>query len=110
MPYVFSIDDILIAGFDELGRDHNATLEKVLRICRQANLNFNKDKCLFRCTNVPFFSEQILLQGVSPDPRKVQALTEMSPPKSKRELHSLLGILNYLGKSSPATAEISEPL
>ena len=31
---VFGIaDDIVIAGFDDLGRDHNATLEKVLRIC-----------------------------------------------------------------------------
>ena len=39
IPNVFSIaDDILIAGFDELGRGHDATLDKVLRICRQANM------------------------------------------------------------------------
>ena len=49
MPNVFSIaDDILIAGFDELGRNHNATLDRMLRICREAYLNLNKDKSLFR--------------------------------------------------------------
>ena len=32
MPNVFGIvDDILIAGFDEWGRDHDGTLEKLLQ-------------------------------------------------------------------------------
>ena len=45
MPNVFSIaNDILIAEFVELGRDHDATLDKVLRICTQANLKPNKGK------------------------------------------------------------------
>ena len=38
---------ILIEGFNVMGRDNDATLNKVLRICRQANLKLNKDKCLF---------------------------------------------------------------
>ena len=41
MPNVFRIgDDILIAGFDEQGKDHEETLDKVLWICRQANLEW----------------------------------------------------------------------
>ena len=36
--------DIIIAGFQDIGRDHDATLNKVLRICRQANSKLNKDK------------------------------------------------------------------
>ena len=44
MPNVFSIaDDILIAGFDELDRDHDVTLDKMFRIYMQANLKLNKD-------------------------------------------------------------------
>ena len=71
MLSVFSIaDDILITGFYELGRDHNATLHKVQRICRQEILKLNQKKCPFRCTNMSFFSEVISWQGVSPDPRK----------------------------------------
>ena len=56
LPNVFGIaDDILIAEFDDLGRDHDAILDKVLRIYRQANQKLNKDKCLFRCTSIPLF-------------------------------------------------------
>ena len=55
---VFSIaDDILVAGFDELGRDHNMVLDKVLRKCRQENLKLNKSKFLFRCTSIPFLGK-----------------------------------------------------
>ena len=54
MPNVFGIaDDILIAGFHDLGRDHDATIDKVLRICRKVNLKPNKDKYLF--SDVPAF-------------------------------------------------------
>ena len=39
MPNAFSnANDILIAGFNEQGKDHDATLDKVLRSCRQENL------------------------------------------------------------------------
>ena len=40
------LDDILISGFDELGRDHDMTLDKVLRICKQANMKVSRDNCL----------------------------------------------------------------
>ena len=54
------VDGILIAGLDDMGRDHNATLNKILRLCRQANLKLNKDKCLFWCTSIPLFEQVIL--------------------------------------------------
>ena len=62
MPNVFGIAyGILIAGFDEQVRtNHNKTLEKVLHVCRQVNLNLNKDNCHFRCTSIPFFVKVIL--------------------------------------------------
>ena len=34
----------------------------------------------------------------------------MPVPKNKRELQAFLGIINYLGKFSPGTAEVCEPL
>ena len=47
---------------------------------------------------------------MSPDLAKVKALTDMPPPKTKRELQSFLGIINYLSKLSPMTAEVCELL
>ena len=55
----FIVDDILIVGFNDRCRDHDATFNKVLRICRQASLKVNEDKFLFWCTSIPFFREVI---------------------------------------------------
>ena len=99
MPNSFNIvDDILIAGLDEQGKDHDKTLDKVVQISRQANLKLNKDKCLFRCSSFPFFGKVTSWQSVSLDTSKVLALTEMPPPKCKKELQSFMGILKYLSK------------
>ena len=103
-------DDIPIAGINELGRYHDATLDKVLGICRGSTWRFNEDKCLFWCTSIPYFGEIVLHFGVSPDPRKVQALTNLPPARSKKELQSFLGILNYLCKFSPKGAEVCKLL
>ena len=35
---------------------------------------------------------------------------EMSLPKNKKDLQAFLGIINYLGKFSPSTTSICEPL
>ena len=57
---VFSIaDDILTAGFDEQIKDHDETLEKVLKICRQIHLKLNEDKCLFMFNTILLFGEFI---------------------------------------------------
>ena len=85
IPNGFGITyDIPIAGFGNMGRDHDPTLYKVLRICRQAKLKLNKDKCLFWHTSIPFFRDVISHNGLSPDLRKGHALTRMPPWKCKR--------------------------
>ena len=49
-------------------------------------------------------------KGVQPDLQKVKALTKMPVPKNKKELQAFLGIINYLGKFSPGTAEVCKLL
>ena len=49
-------DDILIAGLDECGKEHDEMLE-VLCICRLTNHKYNKDKCLFRCMSLSLTSQ-----------------------------------------------------
>ena len=96
---IFGIaDDILVIGYDKDGADHNKAVHNV------------PDKCHFRCTSMPFFGEVVSRQGVQPDPQKVKALTKMPAPKNKRELQSFLGVISYLGKFSPGTAEVCNPL
>ena len=108
---VFCIaDDILIIGYDKDGTDHNETVNKVLKCCQDVNLKLNKEKCHFRCMAIPFFHEVVSRDGMQPDLKKISTLTEMPAPKNKKELQAFLGIINYLWKFSPDTAEVYKPL
>ena len=98
MPIVSSTaNDVLITGFDEQGKDHDATLDRVVRVCRQTNLNLNKDKHLFRCTSIPFLWKRT-------------STTRHATAKTQERWQSFLGKLNYLSKFSPETADVCEPL
>ena len=41
---------------------------------------------------------------------KITVLTDMSAPNNKKDLKAFLGIINYLGKFSPGTADVCDPL
>ena len=111
MSNMFGItDDILVTGYDKNGADHNAAVNKVLGHCKEVNLKLNKDKCHFRHTSIPFFGKVISRDGVQSDPQKIKALMDMPAPKNKKELQAFLGILNYLGKFSPGTTDVCDPL
>ena len=42
--------------------------------------------------------------------KKIKALTDMPAPNNKKVFWAFLGIINYLGKFSPGTADVSDPL
>ena len=49
-------------------------------------------------------------EGVQQDPQNIKALTDMLVPNNKKELQAFLCIINYLGKFSPGTADVCDPL
>ena len=53
---------------------------------------------------------QIMMQGVQQDPQNIKALIDMPPPNNKKEPKVFLGIINYLGKFSPGTVDMCDPL
>ena len=89
-----------------MGRERDEILEEVIWICKKANLKRNKDKCLFLCKRILFFVEtNIVARCESQTQVKSKCKQTCLLPKMKK-----LGILNYLNKFSPATAEVCEPL
>ena len=84
LPNIFGIaDDILISDYYNDGKEQDNTLRRVLPICQKENLKFNKDKCHFRCSSVPFFDETIPRHDMRPNLRKLKALTNVSPKYKK---------------------------
>ena len=60
-----------------------------------------------RCKRIPLFRNTI---GTGPDPEKVTTFCNMIEPTDVNELHTFLGLANYLGRFTPHLGTVSEPL
>ena len=47
---------------------------------------------------------------VQPDPQKIKALDRHAGAKEQKNLQAFLGMINYLGKFTPGTADVCDPL
>ena len=112
IPGVFGIaDNLVIAGWDTNGRNHDETLKLVLEHARQKQARFNDEKMVVRCKfSIPFFSHVIGENGISPDPTKIAAVKQMSRPTDVKSLLCFLGMMNDLNRFTPCLSELTAPL
>ena len=87
-------DDMVIAGRDEVEYDRNflAFMEN----CMSNNLTLDAEKIQFKQSQVSFYGHCWSKQGISLDPKKIEALNHMEFPLHKETLSSFLGMVNYL--------------
>ena len=110
LPKSFSIaNGIFILGYNYDATDDDRILCRVLQICREERLKLNKVKSYSRCTSIPFSRESTSRLRVQSIPWNLHVVTEMPPPKSKNDLRSFLGIMNYLKMFLLAMSEICQP-
>ena len=108
-PGVIGIhDDMVIFGVDQ--QDHDANLINLLNVCQKEGLVLNSKKLELRRERVTFFGPEYSTQGMHPDPKKVQGITEMTVPMDKQQLQSFLGMVNYMGTFIRNLSHHTEPL
>ena len=100
------IDDITGMGATDEEHDISRGPSKSQR----KGVKFNRDKCIFDATSIPYFEHILTEEGVKPDPNKTRAIRDMPAPKSKEELHTLLGMYNYLSQYIPNLSTSNQPL
>ena len=103
-------DDTVIIGFEEDGSNHDKVLKELLERARSKNCKFNPDKLVVCAQEISFFGHIITRDGLKPDPKKIEAIAQMKPPKDEKRLARFLGIANYLNKFSPQLAMLTKPL
>ena len=101
-------DDMVIAGRDEMEHDRNflAFTEK----CMINNLILNSEKIQFKQSQVSFYGHCWSKQGISLDPKKIEALNHMEFPPDKEIVRSFLEMINYLNRYSALSAHLTAPL
>ena len=97
-------DDILIVG-SNLGlsydHDHDRCLIQVLNCCQEVGLKLNTAKCIFKAKQVVFYGHLVHTKGLSPDPTKFEAISNMPVPSNKTELQSYIRMCNFLSSYGP---------
>ncbi|XP_028055570.1 uncharacterized protein LOC114259744 [Camellia sinensis] len=90
---VVFIDGILV--YSKSKEQHEEHLRIVLQILKENKLFAKLNKCEFWLESVSFLGHVISNDGVSVDPKKVEAVVEWNRPTSVTEIHSFLGLAGY---------------
>ena len=97
-PGVISIhDDIVIYGTCD--EEHNANHINLLNVAQLEGLVLNSKKLELKRPRVSFFRAEYSANGMHPCPKKIQGITEMTPPIDKQQLASFIGMITYMGTS-----------
>ena len=79
-PGVISIhDDIVVYGVSE--ENHDANLVNLLNVAQIEGLVLNSKKLELKRPRVSFFGAEYSTDGMHPCPKKIQGITEMTPPQ-----------------------------
>ena len=102
------VDDLLIWGENE--EQHDARLRKVLQRAKERNLTLNRSKCKIKQKEISYIGHILTSEGLKPDPKKVEAVSNMPKPTDKESLRRFLGMITYLSKFIPKLSQLGAPL
>ena len=93
---IIFIDDILV--YSGSSEEHSEHLRIVMQTLRERQLYAKLSKCQFWLDRVAFLGHVISVEGVSVDPKKIEAVVNWKPPKNVSEVRSFLGLAGYYRK------------
>lgn len=102
------MDDILVMG--ETLEEHHRQLREVFGQLRKYNIKIEPDKCEFLKLELTYLGHVVTAQGVKPDQKKIQAVTDFPLPKSPKDIKSFLGLAGYYRKFIDKFSAIARPL
>ena len=103
------IDDLLITTNSSF-TDHLEKLSIVLAKLEKAGLKVNALKSSFYQPEVEYLGFLITRQGIKPQPKKVESIHNMAPPKKRKDVRKFLGIVNYYRDMLEKRSDILAPL
>ena len=109
IPNVAGIaDDILVFGSSDI--EHDQAFINMLKTCRKNNVGLNSEKLQFKQEKINFYGHTLTEKGIQPAEDKLQAIKNIRVPANAAELHTILGMVNYLNRFSVKLAEYTAPL
>ena len=105
--YVY-LDDIVI--YSKSVSERVKHLADIFEWLRQAGLRLKPSKCHFGKQELLIIGYIVNKDGISCDPDKPKAISQLPQPQNVKELRSVLGMANYYRQCVPDYASIAQPL
>ena len=86
------IDDMLVKSM------RKDDLQETFDTLRSYNMKLNPSKCVFEVTTGKFLGFMVSQRGIKVNPEKVQAIMELGPPRTTKEVQSLNGKIAALNR------------
>ncbi|XP_019163604.1 PREDICTED: uncharacterized protein LOC109159946 [Ipomoea nil] len=106
------VDDMLVKSREE--DKHAEDLADCFKVMIKYNLRLNPKKCAFAVQGGKFLGYMVTKRGIEPNPEKVQAILDMQPPTTVKDLQRLTGRLaalsRFLSKSADKTVPFFEAM
>ena len=111
------MDDVLVYSKNEA--EHLKTIEEMFKRLDKAGLAISESKCIFGVTELNFLGYRVSKDGITPLPKKLEAIVEFKSPQKQKILLGYLGAINYyrrclpnlkVGEKTLKPAEILQPL
>jgi hypothetical protein len=101
------VDDIVVASKSK--EDHLTDLAETFTNMRDARLRLNPEKCVFGVRQGKILGYLVSHRGIEANPTKIQAIINMTPPQSARDVQRLTDRLAALNRFISKSAERSLP-
>ena len=85
-------------------------MQFVLQTLRDKQLYAKLKKCEFWLAQISFLVHVVSKDGISVDPKKIEAIVNWERPKTVSEVHSFLGLASYYWRFIEGFSKISGPL
>ena len=102
------IDDVIV--FSKEFWTHMYDLICVFERLSANNLKVKGKKCDFVRSQVPFLGHIVSKEGISTDPKKIEKVQNMNPPRCVKDVRSFLGLVGYYRKFIFNFSNIAAPM
>lgn len=102
------IDDLVIHSEDLDG--HFYHLEEVLKVIQAEGLKLKLSKCAFFAKRMEYLGHIISKEGIKKDPKKLAVIRRLQPPRTRKQLRTYLGKINYYAKFIEGLSSVARPL
>jgi transposase InsO family protein len=105
---LYWLDDILIHA--PAANLFIQAIEKFFSLCVQWNLKLHPAKCILYATEIRWCGRMLSASGIRYDPRRLEGLMSMAPPRTGADLQQFLCALQWLKQGIPNFTALVAPL